>query len=66
MQKKEINFIYNKQKYKLCFYDDYTVLEVEESRVNNNLLFPDNLKITEEITKDNKLVKVRRLDNGNI
>ena len=64
--KKEINFIYNKQKYKLCFYDDYTVLEVEESRVNNNLLFPDNLKITKEITKDNKLVKVRRLDNGNI
>lgn len=65
-QRKEINFIYNKQRYRLCFYENYTVLEYEESKIQDEILFPNNLKISEEITKSNKKRKIRRKMDGNI
>lgn len=61
IERKEVNFISNKHKHKLCFYEDYTVLEVEENNLNNELVLPDNLDIIQEITKENGMVKVRKL-----
>lgn len=59
---KEIYFIQNMQNYKLCFYNDKTILEVEENKLNNNLIIPDNLKIVKERNKCRK----RSLNNGYI
>ena len=61
IERKEINFISNRHKHRLCFYEDYTVLEVEENNLDNELIFPDNLEIIKEITKENGMLKVRKL-----
>ena len=56
----------------MCFHDDYTTLEIEENKLNKELIFPDNLSIIGEIIDDysktcrNSKVKVKVLGNGNI
>lgn len=56
--RKEINFYDNRQKYTLCFYGDYTILEIEENKQNREIIFPSNLEITEEL--GNNKIKVRK------
>ena len=72
IERMEVNFINNKQKYKLCYYDDYTILELEENKLNDKLILPSNLAIIEEILNspveiNNKnKIKVKVIGNGNI
>lgn len=40
----EINFLYNNLKYKICVYNDYKILQIEDL-TNNLLQIPDNLSI---------------------
>ncbi len=49
----EIAFFTNLQKYQLCFYEDYTTLEFEQNKLNEELIIPDNLKIVQDISKEN-------------
>ena len=42
---KEVSFIYNKRKYKVCFYEDKSILEIEDNCLDNSLIIPENLKI---------------------
>lgn len=58
-ERKEINFYYNKQKYTLCFYGDYTILEIEDNNQNKEIVFPGNLEITEEL--ENGKARVRKI-----
>lgn len=56
INRKEKYFIYNNQKYTLCFYDNSTVLELE-SKVDSKICFPDNIDIISEISDyDDKMV----------
>jgi len=71
IEKREVNFIYNKQKFKLCFYKNYTALELEENKLNEQLKLPENLCIIGEIPSKSYEAqrikkKVRCLYNGNI
>lgn len=69
-EKTEINFIENKQKFKLCIYEDYTILELEENKLNDKLILPSNLNIIQEITNSltpvKKKIRKKELNNGNI
>lgn len=56
--KKETNFYDNRKKYTLCFYGDYTILEVEENKINREIIFPSNLEIIGELGQDK--VRVRK------
>lgn len=52
--REEICFYENRQKYTLCFYEEYTILKVEENILNENIIIPNNLNIVCEIN-DNKV-----------
>lgn len=39
-----LNFIRNKQLFEIKFYDDHTVLEYEENKLNEKVVFPDEIK----------------------
>lgn len=60
--RKETHFIYNNQKYTLCFYDNATILELE-SKLNNKVYFPDNIDIITEISDyiDEKINNKKRI-----
>lgn len=56
--RREIDFYDNRQKYVLCFYGDYTILEIEENKQRRELMIPDNLEVIDELGNDK--VKVRK------
>ena len=60
---KEIYFMYNMERYKLCFYNDKTILEIENNNLNNSLIIPDNLKL---VNKEKNRCRKRSLNNGYI
>lgn len=57
----EIYFYENRQKYTLCFYEECTILEVEENVLNENIIIPNNLNVVCELN-DNKVK--RKILNG--
>lgn len=50
---KQISFAYERQLYDVKFYDDKTILEYEENKLNNGLNIPDFIKrkVTDKILK---------------
>lgn len=60
--RKETCFIYNNQKYTLCFYDDLTILELE-TNADNKIYFPDNIDIITEINDyaDKSVIHKKRI-----
>lgn len=58
--RKEKYFIYNNQRYTLCFNDDSTVLELE-SKLDNKVCLPENLDIIAEISNYNDEVINKKL-----
>lgn len=50
---KEINFIDNLQPYKIKIKEDELILEIEENKLNKELIIPNNLTIK---NKDNKVI----------
>ncbi len=64
----EINFLYNNLKYRICIFDNYKTLEVE-NLLNNKLQIPENLSIIEGKKEEESLPKNRariRRKNGNL
>ena len=57
---KQLSFIENRQNYDIKFFDDCTILEYEENKLNEELIFPNNIKI-----KSNKML-LKRKKNDNI
>lgn len=57
----ELTFIENRQEYKIKFYEDKTILEYEENKLNNEFILPEVIKTT----KNNNLLKKKKHDNIN-
>ena len=55
----QLSFIINKQLFEIKFYDDETILEYEENKLNEKLVVPRGLNIIKEKT----LLKVKKNDN---
>ena len=46
-----LNFVRNKQLFEIKFYDDKTILEYEENKLNNDLIIPEEINVCKEKKK---------------
>ena len=54
---KQLSFIENRQNYDIKFYQDSTVLEYEENKLNSEFIFPSILKVNEKNDNNKILLK---------
>ena len=57
----QLSLIENRQLLEFKFYDDYSILEYEENKLNNELILPNNVKIN----NNKELLKRKKHDNIN-